>query len=126
MTGPNRNLKEFKLDHLANKIQAAREARDQAKQLIAFADGIEEEIKAIVGKENAKVTVFGVPMYTYQDKDAYAWRQFQDTHPHIAQQFMIEKTVRELDKDAVKREFGDLLGEFQTREFRTVSQKPGA
>lgn len=122
MTRPNK-LEKIALDHLAPKIEAAREARESAKNLIAFAEQIEAEIKAAVGDRNAEVTVFGVPVYTYQDKDAYAWRQFQDKHPHIAERFMVERTEKVLDKDAVKREFPDLLGEFQTREFRAVSRR---
>lgn len=122
MTQPSK-LEKIALDHLAPKIEAAKEARKSAAELIAFATQIEEEVKAIVGNKNAEVTVFGVPVYTYQDKAAYAWRQFQDAHPHIAERFMVEVTDKVLDKAAVAREFPDLLKDFQTREFRSVSRR---
>lgn len=122
MSQPNK-LEKIALDHLAPKIEAAKEARKSAAELIAFAAQIEEEVKAAVGNKNAEVTVFGVPVYVYQDKAAYAWRQFQDAHPHIAERFMREVTVKELDKVAVAKEFPDLLRDFQTREFRSVSRR---
>ena len=117
MTRPNK-LPKLPLDQFAPKIEAARQARKEAEALIAFAEQQEQEIKDYIGDRDVEATVFGVTVYVSQRKDAYAWRQFQDAHPHIAERFMREVTVRELDKDAVKREFGDLLGDFQTREFR--------
>lgn len=125
MTRPVNKLPKLPLDHLAPKIQAAQQARKEAQELIAFAEGIEAEVKAEIGDRNVEATLFGVPVYIYQEKDAYAWRQFQDTHPHIAERFTREVTVRELDKEAVKREFGDLLKDFQTREFRRVNRTAG-
>lgn len=125
MTRPNK-LPKLPLDHLAPKIQAAQQARKEAAELIAFAEQIETEIKTEIGDRDVEVTLFGVPVYTTQRKDAFAWRQFQDTHPHIAERFTREVTVLELDKEAVKREFPDLLREFQTREFRRVSRTVGA
>lgn len=122
MTRPN-NLPKLPLDQFAPKITAAQQARKEAQELLAFADGIEQEIKDYIGDRDVEATLFGVPVYIRQRKDAYAWRQFQDAHPHIAERFMVERTVRELDKDAVKREFGDVLAEFQTREFRHVNRK---
>lgn len=122
MTRPNK-LPKLPLDQFASKITAAQQARKEIADLLAFAEGIEQEIKDYIGDRDVEATLFGVPVYTYQNKDAYAWRQFQDAHPHIAERFMREVTVRELDKDAVKREFGDLLADFQTREFRRVSRK---
>ena len=122
MTRPNK-LPKLSLDQFAPKITAAQQARKEAQELLAFADGIEQEIKDFIGDRDVEATLFGVPVYIRQRKDAYAWRQFQDTHPHIAERFMREVTVKELDKEAVKREFGDLLGEFQTREFRHVSRR---
>lgn len=122
MSRPNR-LPKLPLDQFASKIAAAQEARKEAQELLTFAEGIEEEIKNFIGDRDVEATLFGVPVYSFQRKDAYAWRQFQDTHPHIAERFMREVTVRELDKDAVKQNFPDLLGEFQTREFRRVSRK---
>jgi hypothetical protein len=121
MTRPN-SLDKLPLDQFAPKIQAAMEARREAKELLALAETIEAEIKAFIGDRNVEATLFGVPVYTYQEKDAYAWRKFQDAHPHIAERFTREVTVRELDKNAVKEQFGDLLKEFQTREFRHVNR----
>lgn len=122
MTRPS-NLDRLPLDQFAPKIQAALEAREEAKKLIAFADGIEQEIKNHIGDRDVECTVFGVPVYTSQRKAAYAWRQFQDAHPHIAERFMVERTVRELDKEAVAQQFGDVLRDFQTREFRHINRK---
>lgn len=122
MTRPAR-LDRVALDQFAPKIQAAQEARQSAQALLAFAEGVEEEIKAFIGDRDVEATLFGVPVYTTQRKDSYAWRQFADAHPHIAERFTREVTVRELDKEAVKGQFGDLLRDFQTREFRRVSRK---
>ena len=122
MSQPSK-LPKINLDHLAPKIEAAKEARKSAAELIAFAEGIEEEVKAVIGDKDAEATVFGVSVYVYQRKDAFAWRQFQNTHPHIAERFMVEVTDKVLDKDAVRREFPDLLRDFQTREFRNVSRR---
>ncbi len=116
---------EVALDHLAPKIDAAREARRQAAELIAFAEDIEEQIKTAMGTAS-KATLFGVPVFTYAPKNAYAWRKFQDAHPHIARQY-IEPVVQDvLNREKLLAEQGDLLAEFQTREFRWVSKKPGA
>lgn len=123
MTRPNPKLEKLALDQFAAKIQAAEQARKEAAELLVFAEQQEAEIKAFIGDRDVEATLFGVPVYTFQRKNAWAWRQFQDTHPHIAERFMREVTVRELDKEAVQREFPDLLGDFQTREFRRVSRK---
>lgn len=125
MTRPT-NLDKLPLDQFAPKIQAAQQARKEAKELLAFAEGIEAEIKEFIGERNVEATLFGVPVYTFQSKEAWAWRQFIDTHPHVAERFMREVTVMELDKEAVKQQFPDLLRDFQTREFRHVSRNPGA
>lgn len=122
MTRPNK-LPKLPLDQFAPKIQAAMEARKEAEALIAFAQGIEEEIKQHIGDRDVEATVFGVPVYMYQRKNAYAWKQFQDTHPHIAERFMVEVTDKVLDKQAVAKEFPELLAEFQTREFRHINRK---
>lgn len=122
MTRPNK-LPKLPLDQFAPKIQAALEARKEAEALIAFAQGIEEEIKQFIGERDVEATVFGVPVYMYQRKNAFAWKQFQDAHPHIAERFMVEVTEKVLDKQAVAKEFPDLLADFQTREFRHVNRR---
>lgn len=122
MTQPSK-LPKLPLDHLAPKITAAQQARKEAAELLAFAEGIEREIKDFIGDRDVEATLFGVPVYLYQRKNAYAWKQFQDTHPHIAERFMIEQTQRVLDREAVAREFPDLLADFQTREFRHVNRR---
>jgi len=122
LTAPSK-LPKLALDQFAPKIQAALEAREEAKKLLAFADAIEQEIKDFIGDRDVEATVFGVPVYTYQRKAAYAWRQFQNDNPHIAERFMVEKVVKELDKNAVLKNFGDVLANYQTREFRHINRK---
>lgn len=119
-----RRLKEVQLDHLAGKIQSAREARQQAAELIAFAEQLEAEIKEAAG-DAERIVVFGVPMYTYSWKNAYRLSEFEADHPHIARQYKttVEKEV--LDKDRLIAEQGDLLRQYQSREFRAVNRKPG-
>lgn len=113
------------LDAFAAKIAAAQEARRNAEELIAFAESIEAEIREAMG-EATEATVFGVPRFTYNPKNAYAWRKFQDAYPHVARNYMMPVEKLELDKERLLAEQGDLLGDFQTREFRWVNKKPGA
>lgn len=120
-----RELARVPLDHLANKITAARDAREHAAELIAFAEEIEREIREAMGNME-EATVYGVPVITYSRKAAYAWKQFQDAHPHVARRYMVTVEKQELDKKRLAEEQGDLLAEFQTREFRWVSRKPGS
>lgn len=121
-----RELTEVKLDHLAGKAASANEARQQAAELIAFAEQLEAEIKdAMVAAKAERATIFGVPMFTYTKKDAYAYRKFQDDHPHIARNYMVTVQKEELDKNRLLAEQGDILADYQTREFRRVNRKPG-
>ena len=84
MTRPNK-LDKLSLDHFAPKIQAAQQARKEAQELLAFAEQIEAEIKDFIGDRDVEATLFGVPVYSSQRKQAFAWRRFQDEHPHIVQ-----------------------------------------
>lgn len=113
------------LDAFAAKIAALEQARRSAAELAAFIEGLEAEIKEAMG-EATEATVYGVPMFTYQPKSAYAWRKFQDAYPHVARNYMKPVEKMELDKDKLLAEQGDLMADFQTREFRWVNKKPGA
>lgn len=119
-----RELTEVKLDALAGKAASANEARQQAAELIAFAEMLEDEIKQAMG-DAERATIFGVPYFTYTYKDAYAYRKFQDDHPHIARNYMITVEREELDKNRLLAEQRDVLANYQTREFRRVNRKPG-
>lgn len=121
----NRQLTRVALDHLAGKAQAANEAREQAAQLLAFADQQDADIKAAMG-EAEEATIFGVPYFTYTKKAAWRFREFENDHPHIARQYKIDVLKQELDKDRLLAEQGDILADYQTREFRRVSRQPGA
>lgn len=113
------------LDSFAGKATSAREARAQAAELIAFAEMLEQEIKEAMG-DARKATIFGVPYFTYQPKNAYSWRKFEDDHPHIARSYKTVQEVEVLDKEKLLAEQGDILANYQTREFRWVNKKPGA
>ena len=119
-----RKLTQIALDHLAGKAQAANEARQRAAELIAFANEQDAEIKKAMG-DAEEATVFGVPYFTYTKKDAYRFAEFREAHPHVYRQYLVPVTKEELDKDKLLAEQGDLLAEFQTREFRRVSRQPG-
>lgn len=120
MTTP-RELSTIKLDHMANIATAAQEARAEAKRLLAFAEEQEERIREAMG-DAEQATIFGVPYYTWQQKQAWALARFAADHPHIAKNY--ERTVEkvELDREALLREQGDLLANYQVREFRRVSR----
>lgn len=113
------------LDAYANKIDALQQARQDLKQLTAFVEQLEQEIRDAMGDAEV-ATVFGVKMFTYQRKEAYAWRKFQDAYPHIAREYLITREVQDLDKGRIVAEQADVLREFQTREFRQVSRRAGA
>lgn len=119
-----RKLTQVALDHLAGKAEAANEARAKAAELLAFADQQDADIKAAMG-DAEEATIFGVPYFTYTRKDAYAFRRFQDDHPHIARNYLRDVIKQELDRDKLIAEQGDILAEYQTREFRRVSRQPG-
>lgn len=116
-----RELTQVALDHLASRIQAANEAREQAKQLIAFAEEQEQIVKDEMG-DAEQATVFGVPVFTYAWKDSYALARFKNDHPHIARNYMVTETREVLDKDRLLAEQGDVVRQYQTREFRRVSR----
>lgn len=113
------------LDAFAAKIAAAQEARRNAEELIAFAEGIEAEIKEAMG-DAIEATVFGAPRFTYNKKQAFRFAEFKKDHPHIYRNYveMVEQPV--LNKEKLLAEQGDVLADYQTREFRWVNKKPGA
>lgn len=113
------------LDHLANLVDAARKARAEAAALIAQAELWEQKIRDEMGDAN-QASVLGVPVYSYNWKQSYAWRQFQDKYPTIASRYQKPKEGMELDREAVLRDHPDLVREFQTREFRMINRKPGS
>ena len=119
-----RQLTQIALDHLAGKAQAANEARQRAAELIAFADQQDAEIKEAMG-DAEEATIFGVPYFTYTKKAAYRFAQFQNDHPHVYRQYLRPVMKEELDKDKLLAEQGDLLVDYQTREFRRVNRQPG-
>lgn len=122
MTSAQRELTTIKLDHMANVAQAAAEARRQAKELLAFAEEQEQKIRDAMG-DAEQATIFGVPMFTWQYKQAWALSRFASEHPNIARGYKIVVEKEELDKDRLLREQGDILRDYQTREFRRVSTK---
>lgn len=119
-----RALKEVALDHMAGKIKSANEAREEAARLIALAEELEAEIKEAMG-DNERATVFGVPVFTYTNKNAWAWSRFANDFPNIAEKYKVVVPKEELDKNRLLAEQGDLLAPYQTREFRRVNRKPG-
>lgn len=119
-----RQLEQVSLDHLAGKARSANEAREQAAQLLAFADMLDAEIKEAMG-EAEEATIFGVPYFTYTKKAAWRFREFENDHPHIARQYKIDVIKQELDKEKLLAEQGDILAGYQTREFRRVNRQPG-
>jgi len=119
-----RELSEIKLDHMAGVAAAANQAREEAARLIAFAEEQEAKIKEAMG-EAERATIFGVPYFTYTYKDAYAFSRFASDHPHIARNYKVVVEKEELDKKRLLAEQGDILKDYQTREFRRVSRKPG-
>lgn len=121
MSQPKRELSEVKLDHLASRATAAAEAREQAKQLIAFAEEQEQIIKDAMG-DAEQATIFGVPVFTYAWKDSYALARFKADHPHIARNYITIEPKEVLDKGRLLEEQGDILKDYQTREFRRVSR----
>lgn len=116
-----RELTQVALDHLANRIDAANEAREKAKQLIAFAEEQEQIVKDAMG-DAEQATVFGVPVFTYAWKDSYALARFKSDHPHIARNYVVIEPKEVLDKERLLKEQGDILRQYQTREFRRVSR----
>lgn len=119
-----RRLSQIALDHLAGVAQAANEARQRAAELIAFADEQDAKIKEAMG-DKEEATIFGVPYFTYTKKAAYRFAQFQADHPHVFREYLRPVMKEELDKERLYAEQGDLLAEYQTREFRRVSRQPG-
>lgn len=119
-----RQLEQVSLDHLAGKARSANEAREQAAQLLAFADMLDAEIKEAMG-EAEEATIFGVPYFTYTKKSAWRFREFENDHPHIARQYKVDVIKQELDKVKLLAEQADILAGYQTREFRRVNRQPG-
>lgn len=119
-----RQLSEVALDHMAGKIKSANEAREEAARLIAFAEELEAEIKEAMG-DSERATVFGVPVFTYTNKQSWAFSRFANDYPNIANNYVITQQVEVLDKDRLLAEQADLLSKYQTREFRRVNRKPG-
>ena len=119
-----RQLSEIALDHLAGKVKSANEAREEAARLIAFAEELEAEIKEAMG-EHERATVFGVPVFTYTNKNSWALSRFANDYPNIARNYIRVVEKEEIDKDRLLAEQGDLLAPYRTREFRRVNRKPG-
>ena len=119
-----RQLSRIALDHLAGVAAAANEARQKAAELIAFANEQDARIKEAMG-DKEEATIFGVAYFTYTNKDAYRFAQFRDEHPHVYRQYLRPVQTEELDKERLIAEQGDLLANYQTREFRRVSRQPG-
>lgn len=118
---PRRELTQIPLDQLKNKWEARQRAMAEIASLQAFVQEIDEEVKQAMG-EFEQATIGGVPVVNFALKDQYAWARFQETHPHIARQYLRPVTVDQLDKEGLLAVHAHLLAEFRVREYRAVNK----
>jgi len=107
---------------LAKKWELREQAAAQVAELQAFINLVDDEVKKLAG-DAEEILLFGSPVYTYKPRKAYRFREFTERYPMLANAFMVERTVLQLDKDALIDERAELLEEFRVREFRRVKAK---
>lgn len=107
---------------LAEKWKLREEAAQQVSQLQAFIDEVDTEVKKQAG-DAEELTLYGRPVFLWHFKESYRYKEFTEVYPVIADAYMVEKTVKELDKAALVRDHKDKLAEFQSREFRRIAEK---
>jgi hypothetical protein len=114
-----RVLSRANLDRVADKVNALRKARAEVKEVAAYIERLELEIKTLLG-DAEEGTINGAPVLTYARNEKYAWAQFVTDNPTLAAQFSVTKEVQALDQEGLLAAHGELLKAYQTRSFRVL------
>jgi hypothetical protein len=109
LTAKARLVKQY--DDLTNAINLA--VAEQAQ--------IRAEIEALMG-DATEARVNGVPVFTFNPKDAYRKAAFTKAYPELVQHYTRRVEVEQVDWDSiVAHHKTGLLAPFQSREFRRAA-----
>lgn len=114
------------------KVPAAK--LDNMAELVAFYDQLTEainkaevqrtevqgKIKAAMGKSTV-ATLGGVPIFTYQPKDAWRTADIRKAMPHLVDEYRVTRTVETIDWERLTRLHAAEVEEHRSYEFRRVS-----
>lgn len=107
---------------LLTKWEAAKEARKKIRELEAFADEVEAEVRRAAGTAQM-ITIYGTPEYSYAYTRGVAWKEWAKANPITASAYTRQVMVEELDKDALCRDHSSSLDEFRIRPFRAITKR---
>src|SRR5262245_12596344 len=90
-----------------DKVTLWLNAQDAAKQWQAHADARKEELMKSMGAAHAGL-VDGKKLITYRPSDRWATTRIVDDYPDLAKHYMVERTVSQLDVDAMRIQHPDI------------------
>src|SRR5262245_40603288 len=114
---PDKYANEPTIELDPDKVTLWLNAQDAANQWQAHADGLKKELMATMGDAHAG-TVEGRKVITYRPSDKWATARIMNDYPDIANHYMVERRIMQLDVDAMLQQHPDVVNQYQVRQFR--------
>ena len=105
-----------------DKVTLWLNAQDAADQWQTHADALKQELIESIGNAHAG-TVDGKKVITYRPSDKWATSRIIGEYPDIANHYMVERSIIQLDVEAMRRAHPEIVDRYQVRQFRYWEKK---
>ena len=105
-----------------DKVTLWLNAQDAADRWQEHADALKRELMENMGGAHAGL-VNGKKVITYRPSDKWATSRIIGEYPEIANHYMVERSIVQLDVEAMRRAHPEIVDRYQVRQFRYWEKK---